>query len=158
MSGFSEVNLHGSLSTERYQTRYTNKTIAIQAALGITFVLGVTLATLSHYGCVNHVFVYLGAGGAITSALTALGIFVFCRKNNLKEAFNDAQSLKEVQQVIEITQDRLMCSWTNWWGSTEDYELFSTRIHGTLRSSDVDKKRLEFSYDESAEKYFKTIW
>jgi hypothetical protein len=101
MNGLTEIGPSDHFSVERYQRRYTNKTLAVQAVLGIVVLSGITLAVLSHYGCIDHVFVYMGAGGAIASALAALGIFVCCKNNNFRSLWNDyVRPLTFLEEVI----------------------------------------------------------
>ena len=109
MSGLSEVNSHGNFSMEKYQTIYTKKTLAIQAALGIIAISGITLAVLSHYGCIDRVFLYIGTGGAVTSTLTALGIFVFGGKNNFRDALADVHSVADLRQVCQNLEFHELC-------------------------------------------------
>ena len=58
MSGLNEIGPSDHFSAGKYQRRYTNKTLSVQAALGVIVLSGITLAVLSHYGCIDRVFVY----------------------------------------------------------------------------------------------------
>lgn len=142
MSGLAEINPNGNFSIEKYQTRYTNKTVAIQVALGIIAVSGITLAVLSHYGCVDHVFMYVGTGGAIASALTALGVFIFGKKNNLRVALSDVRSVDDLRQVwqnLEFHETNCL-DYAVWMGADCYLNVSSKDFSGTIHTRNLTDK------------------
>jgi hypothetical protein len=153
MNGLPEIHTNGSFSIEKYQTRYTNKTLPIQVALGIIAVSGITLAVLSHHGCIDHIFMYVGTGGAITSALSAIGIFVFCRKNNLREALSDVRSADDLRLVCQNLEfhDLCCCHPAVLIGEGVYVNVTSPDIIGTVSHNEIETKINIFKQNTSTQ-------
>lgn len=154
----NEINPNNALLIAQYQTKYTDKTKTLLVALCIIVILNVVLTVLSHQGHINHNFTYIGASASVTFALIAFGILFFGRKNNLREAFENAQSLETIRQILKLTQRRMpFFSYTNCIGTTNEAELFSYHIYGTLKSRDLTGKSSQFIENEQIANYLRPI-
>jgi len=139
MNNIHKTNETVPFSIEKY-SKCRNCVPVTQAALGVIIALGLTMSLLSHFGYVDHTFIYVGAGASV-AALITLGILTVCQPNNLKSAVNNAKSFSDIKEIVDTMEVyRPCCSWGNWLGATDDLEINSTQLKGSISSYALDHK------------------
>jgi hypothetical protein len=133
-----------SFSFEKYESKYQNCCPVIQVALWTIIAIGITLALLSHFGSLDHSFLYLGVFGSIVPFIISIGI-LFSKNNHLSLALSEVEKIEDLQIIVNtIHGSSSNCSligcvtgFGNCTGANMDFIITSTKLNGTISNSEL---------------------